>query len=149
MPCTECTRHGRTCRMAPKRPRCLECVRRGVKCDGLFVGLQIDRRLDQQRALRAQEESAEDELMKLQSEMAKVQARVSESLARLTRLRTQRRFLEKRTEELADQDTANLEFLDGVTEESSLVLDAQSMGAQVVDWSFLDAPGSPDPLPSS
>ncbi|KXJ91613.1 hypothetical protein Micbo1qcDRAFT_161611 [Microdochium bolleyi] len=69
MPCTACSIHNRVCWMALNRPRCLECVCRGAKCDGLFAGLQISKNLAKQESIRDQEEKAEDDLLRFQAEI--------------------------------------------------------------------------------
>jgi len=148
MPCTFCHRNKLSCKMADDSSRCLECVRRGRTCDGLFVGASLFKHMETQKRLQSEEEVAEEEFLQIQAQIAELQSRSNTAVSRLARLRKQRRFLESRRKDLADQNSKSLEELDGVRrEESSTVLDLHSLGhVDIIDWASIGLPSSDVPL---
>jgi len=153
MPCTPCFRRKSRCVSSPKSSRCVECVLRGRACDGSSVGdvlLRTDKALVK---IRDEEEKAEEQL--------------AEVLARLQRLRKQKRLLKSRHDELFARGIQQLDEDDAVDRaetgledlslpevsvlESEAAVNAQSVGAvDVIDWSsFADFLGTSVEPPGS
>ncbi|KAH9437192.1 hypothetical protein MCOR02_000848 [Pyricularia oryzae] len=152
MPCSSCKARGQSCRMILSNSRCSECVRRGRKCDATSIPITncsgpIKSR---KKKLELQESEVEDDILRVQQEIARLQRESSEKFNRLLRLRKQKRLLQSRSEAEAVRLDAELSVEDavernrlGVDElpfdgpsESGLVPELRSLGhIDVVDWS--------------
>ncbi|KJK83615.1 hypothetical protein H634G_00847 [Metarhizium anisopliae BRIP 53293] len=113
MPCSFCSARGLRCKM----------IERSSKCGEFGRIISESKRLDQE------EERAEEQMLKAQAEL-------NEALARLARLRRQKRQLVTKGQQMT---RLGLQSLDALEEEerreSEAVIDAQSLGAiDVLDW---------------
>lgn len=148
MPCTPCFRRKTPCRMAENSSRCAECVRVGRPCDGVLVGSSLERTHAALEKVEVQVDEAEDQLARAQQKALEAHREASEALARLTRLRQQKRFLRDRGNDLFARGMEGLDELDQINSdlpdfgevdrgvlESEAVENAQSIGCfDVVDW---------------
>lgn len=116
--------------------------------------LIVDRILREQRRLDAEEETTENELLRVQEDLARAQRELNERLARLARLRRQKRLLSQKGKKMVAESLANMDELDALEEaeqqreaeaqrlrevESRAVADLQAMGAVgVTDWNTVD-----------
>lgn len=141
MPCSRCRRLNLRCRMLSKQSsKCGQCAQLSLKCDNggiaAFCGWSlfslfscadstVSRNLSEQRRLEENERQAEEDL-----EVA---------MARLARIRKQKRSLRERGDALFEEGMSSLEDLeDPALAESNAVFDAQSLGAVgVIDWNSI------------
>ncbi len=154
MPCTPCFRLKTRCVMSEGSPRCSACVRRARPCDGVFVGASLTRATSVLSKIERQEDDAEEALALAQEKALKAHREATEALARLTRLRKQKRLLRAREKELFDRGMQELDEEDGIAEvnadlpdfssidvahlESEAVGNALSVGAMdAIDWSVV------------
>lgn len=135
MPCSSCFKHSRTCLMAPGSARCSECISRGRSCNGtkvassrrLFSSLcffwvltrVVKTLISQEKKLEAEEESTGDDLVKLQQEMAVMQARLATTIGRLSRIRATKKRVKERRESEFRRGIQGLEGEDKLMEELS------------------------------
>lgn len=147
MPCSFCSARGLRCKMIERSSKCGECVRRGRSCDASGVAISsrrcpscvllffanecllVGRIISESKRLDQEEERAEEQMLKAQAEL-------NEALARLARLRRQKRQLVTKGQQMT---RLGLQSLDELEEEerreSEAVIDAQSLGAiDVLDW---------------
>ena len=130
MPCSSCFKAQRVCRMSGDSSRCLECVKRGRSCDGSSVASSLSRNV------AAQE--------KISKDIEEAELKLAEALARLTRLRKQRQLLNAKSSEMAARLDRELNEEDGIQTQEEAILaeqsaigEAQSLGAELIDWSAL------------
>jgi hypothetical protein len=144
MPCTNCFRNRRVCRMSDASSRCSECAKRGRVCDGTFVASALTRTAAAQK--------------KVESDIEKAELELETTLARLARLRRQRKILSDKTSELFSRGMRELDEEDGIRSQEQAILDeqhavgeAQSFGAMgLLDWSsILPEVLDPEGFPSS
>lgn len=155
MPCSFCESKNFSCRAMPDSDEnCLECTRRGISCDRsgvtlsagmrifplvmlpfLLISLVASRITAEKRRLESEEDAAEERLLRAQAEM-------NQALAKLSRLRRQKRQLQKRGLEMLRKGKGSLDELEeSDRQESEAVAVAHSWGAHgVIDWesSLLD-----------
>lgn len=147
MPCTNCFRRKKVCRISEDSSRCSECVKIGRSCDGTSVAssrmspywdvLLSANIFTVKQSMR--------EKRRLDSELARSELELQEALARVTRLRRQRDAVQSRTRELFNRGMRDLDESDGVRSQEEAILDeqqaigtAQSLGAVgVIDWSAI------------
>lgn len=164
MPCTRCQARGAVCKMVESGKKCGLCTRLGRPCDVTGVPLNscacsfvtavrvmadfpVSRIISEAKRIDAEELAAEEllqsrreSLAQAQRELLARQQELEESLARLSRLRTQRRSLISKGTELTRR---NLESMDDLDEpeasvESEAVVDVQSLvHSDLIDWSSL------------
>jgi hypothetical protein len=160
MPCSYCFDRDLKCEMMDGVARCKECVRRGRKCDGTGASLSsVQSVLYEQDRLEKEEELAEEKLIRAQQEAAT-------ALARLSRLRKQKRFLRERSLQMAQRNAKSLDELDELERKEAEASDAVATafgtvspldwaqnGVGVVDpslWSLqVGVPGESPPTPSA
>lgn len=156
MPCSFCFDRDLKCEMMDGVSRCKECVRRGRRCDGTGASLSsVHSVLHEQDRLEKEEEIAEEKLIRAQQEAAT-------ALARLSRLRKQKRFLRERSLQMAQRNAKSLDELDELERKeveaaeaaatafgSVAPLDWGQGGVGVVDPSIWLNPSSPEPAESS
>jgi hypothetical protein len=102
--CSFCEKNGKTCIVSSANSRrCSECIRVGKKCDvdGPSVG---------------DWKSLEDAETRLDAETEKAEAAMTEVMARLTRLRKQRKFLKRRGAEMLRRGLKSMDELEEVEE---------------------------------
>ncbi|AEO54338.1 hypothetical protein MYCTH_77342 [Thermothelomyces thermophilus ATCC 42464] len=136
MPCSHCFSRGLCCRMIESSSRCGECVRRGRSYDGSGVPVSsLSRIVDESKRLDRLEQDAKEALRADHDSLAKAQRRLDESLARLDRIRRQKRSLLSRGSEMVRRGLASLDELEEVEQqESGAVLGVQlNSGVDVVD----------------
>ncbi|KAF3765913.1 hypothetical protein M406DRAFT_224691, partial [Cryphonectria parasitica EP155] len=85
MLCSLCLEEGVRCKMVDGVKSCSQCTKRGCSCDAGWVSMSSQRLLERQR------------------ELADAQARLSESLGRLFRLKKQQRFLQEKGIKLVNE----------------------------------------------
>lgn len=145
MPCSFCTKRGTRCMMVSGVSRCRECTRRGRSCDGSGVSVAVASRIANEMArIQENEKAAEQKLLDAKQAMDRAQAEMSEAVARLIRLRSQKDSLRSRGVDMARRNAPSLDELDEEErQESEAVTDVMSLGGfGVVDWStvgFLDS----------
>jgi hypothetical protein len=114
--------------------------------------VKVDRILSEQRRLEAEEEAAESSLLLIQSDLVRVQRDLNERLARLARLRRQKRLLVDKGKEMVRR---NLESLDELEEVERRELEAVVPASGAFDgivWGAVDfsslgpEPADPDSL---
>ena len=151
MPCIPCFRRKVPCRMAENSSRCLECVRVSRACDGVLVGGSLERTHAALERIEAQADEAEDQLASAQQKALEAHREAAEALARLTRLRQQKRYLRDRGNDLFARGMEGLDELDQINSdlnsfgefdvqvlESESVENVQSVGGfGVVDWNAI------------
>jgi len=133
MPCTYCFKNNLRCRIfGAASDKCSNCVKRGRPCDGNFVASSLTRLLSEQKRLEQSEEEAAKALQDAQRE-------ASIQLARLDRIRIQKRSLVTRSAELVRRGVQSLDELEEIErQESEAVFLAQSHCAtDVIDWNML------------
>ncbi|CAG8971105.1 hypothetical protein HYALB_00014081 [Hymenoscyphus albidus] len=97
MKCSYCQTHSRNCIMSTRHTRCSECIRVGrSKCDGK------PEFLDGYEALARQEEKLEEE--------------EEEAMAKILRLRKQKKFLQRRRNDMMARGFKSLQELDEAEE---------------------------------
>jgi hypothetical protein len=166
MPCSFCHSKGLRCKMIERSSRCGECVRRGRSCDGSGVPVSsrefffffqallpvltdalVSRIVNESKRLDREEQDAEEAFRLERSALLEAQKRLDESLARLDRIRRQKRLLLSKGGDMVRRGLASLDEMEETErEESSAVVDAQLSGALgVVDWNavFLTLPDLP------
>ena len=154
MPCSFCHSKGLRCKMIERSSRCGECVRRGRSCDGSGVPVSsrvflpcfvfrspsltrtVSRIVSESQRLEREELDAEESFRAEREALLQAQRRLDESLARLDRIRRQKRSLLTRGTEMVRRGLASLdEVEEAERQESSAALEAQVNGAfGVVDW---------------
>jgi hypothetical protein len=138
MPCSWCFEKKLDCKMMEGVTRCAECVRRGRSCDGLGVPfdartcpspflcfalvltcLLVEKVLAESRRLDREEDEAteilshtQSRLGVLRSELADLEGQSSASVARLARIRKQRRLLVSKGAKMVNRGIANLDLLE-------------------------------------
>jgi hypothetical protein len=97
--CSNCVRRNQTCISSPDSQRCAACVRRGAKCDQNGPSLSDWKAVDkeEERLEREEEETAQ---------------RIAEGVAKLARLRRQKKFLKRRAGEMLRRGLKSLDELD-------------------------------------
>jgi hypothetical protein len=163
--CSRCDPKGLVCIMMEGGKKCSKCARDGKRCDGSGVPLHsrrrssepsvglgcfadvsflVDRILREQRRLEAEEDSTTDDLLQTQRDLDFLQKKLNERLARLSRLRRQKRMLISKGTKMVQENLANMDAVDEsdrveaerLTAESQVVADVHAMGAvDVIDWS--------------
>jgi hypothetical protein len=121
MPCTRCKAKKVECKMLEGSRKCQTCTRLGRVCDSNGVPLlSLSRMVSEDRRLEKEEEEAEEAFLVQQ-------AKLNESLARLTRLRRQRRLLRQKGERLAAEAAMADEVADRVDETAALAEEAETV----------------------
>ncbi len=147
--------------MAENSSRCSECVRVGRPCDGVLVGGSLDRTHAALDRVEAQVDEAEDQLARAQQKALEAHQEAAEALARLNRLRQQKRFLRDRGNELFARGMEGLDELDQINAdlpslgepemqvlESEAVENAHSVGCfDVVNWEAVFSGSGATPVP--
>ncbi|KAL6352288.1 hypothetical protein LRP88_00600 [Fusarium phalaenopsidis] len=130
MPCTRCFRQGLSCKVVSDRSnRCSNCVDAKVVCDGAGVASFLAKNIRERKRLEGEEAEAE--------------AALEEAMAKLARIRKQKRLLKARGDEAFERGLRALEESGELREESSAVVEAHSFGAiDLIDWNAvgLDEP---------
>lgn len=144
MPCTPCFRRGTRCVMVGDKNRCSECTRRSRPCDGVFVGVSLERATTALDKVSAKELEADDALAEAQEKALAAHRDAVEALCRLTQLRKQKQLIRSKEKELFYRGMAELDQEDGVGElsstdvtllESEAVMNAHALGdSDVLDW---------------
>ncbi|KAL0939852.1 uncharacterized protein CTRU02_206462 [Colletotrichum truncatum] len=132
MPCRRCRSKGLRCKMLPGSLVCGECVAVGGtrrSCNASDDAIcQLERLMVESRRLDDEEEKTEELFRKRMEALQKAQAEVNETLAKLDRVRKAKRIVfkkgRKETSVVAEEGVAEPSLA-----ESSLVLEAQSVGA--------------------
>ncbi|KAF5495393.1 hypothetical protein CGCA056_v006129 [Colletotrichum aenigma] len=129
MPCRRCRSKGLRCKMLPGSLVCGECVavggtRRSCNASDDAIcqsnSCVVERLMVESRRLDDEEEETEELFRKRMEVLQKAQAEVNEALAKLDRVRKAKRMVFKK---------GRKETLVVAEEESSLVLEARSVGA--------------------
>ncbi|KAI0388215.1 hypothetical protein F5Y17DRAFT_453661 [Xylariaceae sp. FL0594] len=137
MPCSYCSSRQLSCLMVEDVSRCQECVRRGRSCDGSGVSLAIlQKTIAESDRLRNEEEKAEQDL--------------SMVLARLERIRQQRKFHRDRVAKMVKRGLQSLEELEEAERSEAPEQNTESRDSSSTvpslpiefDWSGVDL-GSP------
>jgi hypothetical protein len=143
IPCTACEKKGFRCvKLSEGASRCAECIRRGLsRCDAggpvPSDWVSLDRAKE---TLEREEEEAQEEHERL----------VASGLAKIRRIRAQRRFLRDREREMLRRGLASLDELDEVEEKEKKdreEAEQREREAQVAAPSSADASGDPFPDP--
>ena len=96
--CSNCARRNRTCFSSPSDSRkCAECVRRKLKCD--------------------QSGPSHNDWIKLEREEERLDQEEEETLAKLLRIRKQKKYLRSRGKEMLRRGLQTLDELDAVEEQ--------------------------------
>ncbi|KAH7208363.1 hypothetical protein BKA60DRAFT_577882 [Fusarium oxysporum] len=116
MPCTYCFKNKKECRFddVEKSSRCLECVRRGRSCDGVRVASTLNRLVDQQEKLEAQEEEAGNKVLVLHKELMELQSSLAEAVSRLQRIRKIKKRVKEQGAELFERGMQELDKEDNI-----------------------------------
>ncbi|KAF3768365.1 hypothetical protein M406DRAFT_249688, partial [Cryphonectria parasitica EP155] len=119
MPCTACASWGLVSKMMDSAKRCSQYICCTRSCDGCRVPVSaLSRIIAEDKKLESKEREAEVELEAAHRRALKVlnkaRAKISESAARLARLRTQHRSLASRGAQMVN---AGLEFLNELDEQ--------------------------------
>lgn len=110
--------------------------------------LLVDRIIREQRRLEVEEESTEGDLLRVQDDLVRVQRELNERLARLARLRRQKRLLSQKGKKMVAENLANMDEVEESERqeaearetESRAVADLHAMGGVgVVDWGAVEA----------
>ncbi|KAJ3542073.1 hypothetical protein NM208_g4292 [Fusarium decemcellulare] len=145
MPCTYCFKHKVDCRFddTGRSVRCKECIRRGRSCDGVRVASSLNKLVEQQEKLEAEEEEAGDRVLVLHNQLAELQSSLADAVSRLQRIRKIKKKVKERGADLFERGMQELDREDNVlpaleSHESWVVRDLQSLGVpNEVDWSGL------------
>ncbi|KUI63583.1 hypothetical protein VM1G_10407 [Cytospora mali] len=151
MPCSFCLEEGVACKMVDGVKSCSQCTQRARSCDASRVPVSsLSRITDEMSRLDGRELEEEERLIE-------IQARLNESLSRLSRLKKQKRFLQEKgvklvNEGLAEEERSRTaEVVQAVVsaESAAAAVDSSTSGFNwssvnvanaVVDWSgFLDS----------
>jgi hypothetical protein len=149
MPCSYCSKHKKSCLMKEDSTRCGECSRRGRSCDGILVGSSLARAMKEEERLAKEEELMEEKILANQREAERIAKETSEAVAKLLRLRKQRKFIKSKGDDLfrrgmqqLDEDDARERAASGkeqlVPEEEIEAMAATTGPFDVVDWSAVD-----------
>jgi len=154
MPCSFCHSKGTKCKMIERASRCGECVRRGRSCDGSGVPVSsrscffppfrdcradipsVSRIVAESKRLDSEEQDAEEAFRAERLALAEAQRRLDESLARLDRIRRQKRTLLSKGGDMVRRGLASLDEVEEMeNRESNAVVEAQvNFAVDVVDW---------------
>ncbi|KAK3335146.1 hypothetical protein B0T19DRAFT_405704 [Cercophora scortea] len=63
MPCANCFRHQRKCRMAEGFSRCSECLTRKVSCDGADVSYRLAKNIEERKKMESEEQRLLERLL--------------------------------------------------------------------------------------
>lgn len=107
-------------------------------CD--LLTLVATRLMAEKRRIESEEDSVETELLALQQQ-------VNERIARLTRLRKQKKMVVSKGHDMIRRGLRSLDELEEAErQEADAVIDVQSFGGfGVIDWSSLELPSAPSP----
>ncbi|KAL2196648.1 hypothetical protein P885DRAFT_37161 [Corynascus similis CBS 632.67] len=150
MPCSFCHSRGLRCKMIERSSRCGECVRRGRSCDGSGVPVSsLSRIVDESKRLDREEQDAKESFRLERAALLEAQQCMDESLARLDRIRRQKRLLLTKGRDMVRRGLASLdEVEEAERQESAASVEAQVNGAfGVVGWNavFETVPELPFP----
>jgi hypothetical protein len=95
----------------------------------------VDRILQEQRRLEAEEESATSDLHRIQKEFNE---QFSKQLAKLSRVQKQKQYLIKKGKEIVRRNISNLDKLEEVEYRESEVIVPASGAFDGIDWSIVD-----------
>ncbi|KAJ3530146.1 hypothetical protein NM208_g9455 [Fusarium decemcellulare] len=125
MPCSRCFRHGLSCQIKSEQShRCQNCTEAKVVCDGSGVASYLEKNMKARAKLDKEEEEAE--------------AALEAAMARLARIRKQRRSLKKKGDEIFARGMRSQEESGELRDESLAVSEAQSLGAMdLLDWNSI------------
>ncbi|KAF4463893.1 hypothetical protein FALBO_9280 [Fusarium albosuccineum] len=138
MPCTYCFKHKVDCCFddSGRSDRCKECIRRGRSCD-------VNKLVEQQEKLEAEEEEAGDRVLVLHTQLAELQSSLAEAVSRLQRIRKIKKKVKERGADLFERGMQELDQEDNIlpaldSHEDWVVRDLHSLGVpNEVDWSGL------------
>ena len=119
-PCSHCREQGLRCVKDygnPQRTRCSECVRSRVSCDAEFA-LEDD--WDREVPRASDWASLDRQEEKLDEEEERAVAASQEAMAKVVRLRKQKKFLRERRKKMADRGLKYLDELDALEEKERL-----------------------------
>ncbi|KAK2729957.1 hypothetical protein CKAH01_19133 [Colletotrichum kahawae] len=152
MPCRRCRSKGLRCKMLSGSLVCGECVavgstRRSYDASEDAI-CQLERLMVESRRLDDEEEEMQELFRKRMEALQKAQAEVNEALAKLDRVRKAKRMVFKKGRKETSVVAEESEIPEVPPSESSLVLEAQAIGASGVldfdtilgDWN----PGTPN-----
>lgn len=109
----------------------------------MLIIFSVDRWVKKRKELEDAELVAEDELLELQRQ-------VNERLARLVRLRKQKRLLQEKGLQMLEKESAPEDLLSVAQEEADAAVDIQAVGGfGAIDWSSVDFDFSEMPSGSS
>ncbi|KAL0932391.1 uncharacterized protein CTRU02_213344 [Colletotrichum truncatum] len=118
MPCSYCRSAGKRCKLLPGGEVCGECTCLGQSCDAAADAVcALDRLLDEAARLEDAEVAEEEVLRKKAAALRAAQAELDESMARLDRLRKQKRMVFRKGREVTEEEPV-----------ASPVSEVQSMG---------------------
>ncbi|CAI6091476.1 unnamed protein product [Clonostachys chloroleuca] len=131
MPCSNCFKRKKVCRMIEASSRCGECVKLGRSCDGVEVVSQLKRSVAEER--------------RLENELASSELALQEALAKVSRLRRQRQVARVKSQRLFRRGVRDLDEQDGIRTQEEAILEeqqavgtAQSLGAVgIIDWTSI------------
>lgn len=110
-PCGNCEKSGLECRKSEHSKKCGNCVKRGYRCDTAPLSSdEVSRYLLEHDRLETEEQRTEE---RMRQEMSAVQS----SMAKLERLRKQKKLLSSRADEMIRRGVVNLEELEKLEEE--------------------------------
>ncbi|KAF4467457.1 hypothetical protein FALBO_5670 [Fusarium albosuccineum] len=132
MPCSRCLRLGLSCQIKGEQShRCQNCTEAKVVCDGSGVA-------SYQKNMKAR--------AKLDKEEEEAEAALEAAMARLARIRKQRRSLKRKGDEIFGRGMRSQEESGELRDESLAISEAQSLGAiDLIDWNSIlgDVPFEP------
>ncbi|CZS83168.1 unnamed protein product [Fusarium graminearum] len=145
MPCTYCFKNKKDCRFddVERSAKCSECIRRGRPCDGVRVASTLNRLIDQQERLEAEEEEAGDKVLVLHNQLSELQASLAEAVSRLQRIRKIKKKVKERGADLFERGVQELDKEDNIapalqSHEDWIVRDLESLGVpNEIDWASL------------
>ncbi|KNA98077.1 hypothetical protein FOXG_18334 [Fusarium oxysporum f. sp. lycopersici 4287] len=125
MPCSRCFRKGLSCQVkGDQSHRCQNCTEAKVVCDGSGVASYLEKNMKARVKLEKEEEQAEKAL--------------EAAMAKLARIRSQKRLLKKKGDELFARGMQSQEESGELQDESVVISNAQSLGAvDMIDWNSI------------